>query len=95
MTAVLRDAPDRGRYEYQVGGALATVSYRRTPGVATLTHARVPDELGGQGVGSAMVRAVLEDVRARGETVVPACGFVRAYIGRHPEFQDLVARAAP
>ena len=91
MSGVLSDAPAAGRYEYRIGAALAFVSYRRAPGVATLTYARVPDELGGSGVGSAMVRAVLEDVRARGERVVPVCGFVAAYIQRHPEYHDLVA----
>ena len=32
--------------------ALAFVSYRRAPGVTTLTYARVPDELGGSGAGA-------------------------------------------
>jgi predicted GNAT family acetyltransferase len=87
----LSDNPVLQRYEYRVGAALATVDYRRTPGLTTLTYARVPQALAGQGVGSAMARAVLEEVRARGERVVPVCGFIAAFIDRHPEFHSLLA----
>jgi hypothetical protein len=37
------------------------------------------------------VRGALEDARQRGLKVVPLCSFVRGYIERHPEMQDLVA----
>jgi len=36
------------------------------------------------------VRGALEDIRSRGERVVPFCPFVRAYVRRHPEYADLV-----
>ena len=89
MDAALTDNAARSRYEYRVGDALATVDYRRAGGVTTLTYARVPDALAGRGVGSAMARAVLLDLRARGERVVPVCGFIAQYIERHPEFHAL------
>jgi uncharacterized protein len=69
----LRDAPAAARYEYRIGATLAYVNYQRAAGVTTLTYAKVPEEFEGQGIGAAMVRAVLEDVRARGERVVPLC----------------------
>jgi uncharacterized protein len=50
----------------------------------------VPPALGGRGVGSALVRGVLEAARARGLKVVPKCPFVSAFMGRHPEFNDLL-----
>ena len=56
----------------------------------TLTHTEVPPALGGRGVGSALVRGVLEAARARGLKVVPKCPFVSAFMGRHPEFNDLL-----
>ncbi len=89
MDERLSDNPAARRYEFRVGAALAYVDYRRASGVTTLTYARVPDALGGRGVGSAMARAVLEAVRERGDKVVPACGFIAAYLARHPEFHDL------
>jgi len=50
----------------------------------------VPVSLQGQGIGSRLVRAVLEKIRADGLKVVPRCSFVSAYLARHPEFNDLV-----
>ena len=39
---------------------------------------------------SILMRAVLENVRAQGLKVVPACPFVADFIDRHPEFADLL-----
>jgi len=86
----LIDNTARSRYEWPVEGRTAFVDYRRSDGVLALTHAEVPRELEGRGVGSAMVRAVLEAARANGEKVRPLCSFVAAYMRRHLEFQDLL-----
>jgi predicted GNAT family acetyltransferase len=91
MPEQLRDNTANNRYEYTVDGALCFVAYRRSPGVVALTHAEVPPALEGRGVGSRMVRAILDQVRVDGDKVVPLCSFVVAFIRRHPEFQDLVA----
>jgi predicted GNAT family acetyltransferase len=74
------------------GGALARIDYRRTGDVLWLDHAEVPSEFEGHGVGSRLVRGALERVRERGERVVPVCGFVAAWMRRHPEFDPLRAR---
>ena len=57
----------------------------------TITHTEVPTHLRGRGLGSQMMRSVLQDVRAQGLKVVPRCPFVADYIHRHPEFADLLA----
>jgi predicted GNAT family acetyltransferase len=44
-------------------------------------------------VGATLVKGALESVRARGATMVPVCPFVSAYLKRHPEFQDVVAKS--
>jgi predicted GNAT family acetyltransferase len=90
MTGTLRDNAALGRYELDVGGETANLYYRMAPGVITLAHTEVPPALGGRGIGSELVREVLADVRARGLKVVPTCPFVSAYMGKHPEFNDLV-----
>ena len=51
---------------------------------------RLPRELGGRGVGSTLVRGALEAIRAKGLKVVAKCPFVAAYMGKHPEFKDLI-----
>ena len=53
-------------------------------------HTEVPQALAGQGVGSKLIRGALEMVRAQGLKVVPQCLFVWAYMGKHPEYNDLL-----
>jgi hypothetical protein len=54
-------------------------------------HTEVPEALSGQGVGSRLVRGALDLIRAEGLMVVPSCSFVAAWIGKHPDYADLVA----
>ena len=54
-------------------------------------HTEVPREFEGRGIGSALVKAMLELARAEGLKVKPLCSFVSAYMQRHPEFADLRA----
>ena len=87
----VRNNTARNRYEMEVDGHLAIAVYMLAPGVMTIVHTEVPEELGGKGVGSTLVRGVLEDVRRRGLKVVVRCSFVRAFMTKHPEFNDLLA----
>lgn len=85
-----RDNPAQRRYELDVDGYTAASYYRREPGVIVFTHTEVPSEIGGHGVGSELVRQILEIARAEGLKVVAKCPFVSAYMARHPAFNDLV-----
>jgi predicted GNAT family acetyltransferase len=85
--------PERHRYEMQVDGQVAFIDFRRDGSVVSLTHAEVPAALNGRGIGSALVRGTLEQIKAAGEQVRPLCSFVAAYMQRHPEYQAL--RAEP
>lgn len=78
------------RYEFDIDGAKAFVEYSKQPGLAILTHAYVPEHLEGQGIGSALVRAVLEDLKIKKLQIVPQCSFVAQYICRHPEWEALI-----
>jgi predicted GNAT family acetyltransferase len=91
MPSSVRDNSARSRFELDADGATAFANYRLADGVITFTHTEVPPALGGRGVGSALVKGALDAVRARGLKVKPLCPFVRGYIERHPEFQDLLA----
>jgi predicted GNAT family acetyltransferase len=42
-------------------------------------------------VAARLTRALLDDLALHDRQVVPACGFVSAYIGRHPEYRCLVS----
>jgi len=91
----VRNNADEGRYELEVDGHLAIAAYERREGALVFTHTQVPQMLEGQGVGSRLISAALQDAREQGLKVVPLCGFVAAYIDRHPEEQDLLALDAP
>ncbi|MFL1377744.1 GNAT family N-acetyltransferase [Nocardiopsis protaetiae] len=43
-----------------------------------------------QGIATDLIRRVLDDVRAHGRTVTILCPIVRTFIGRNPEYADLV-----
>jgi predicted GNAT family acetyltransferase len=85
------DNRDKSRFELPVEGHLATAAYERHGDRIVFTHTIVPVELEGQGIGSRLVREALARVRDEGLKVVPHCAFLRAYIERHPEAQDLLA----
>ena len=89
MTDAVRDNKAEHRFEMDAGGDVAVAYYRLSPGVITLTHTEVPASLQGRGIGSRLVRGVLEAARAEGLKVVPRCSFVSSYLARHPEFNDL------
>ncbi|NUT52004.1 MAG: N-acetyltransferase [Saccharothrix sp.] len=82
------DNPDQSRYEVRLDGELGGfVDYTLSDGVVTFTHTEVSIE--GQGLGSKLVRHALEDVRAKGLSVVPECPFVRGYLEKHPELAEV------
>lgn len=91
MTDVTDNAAEQ-RYELAVDGAVAIAAYRPRDGVLLFTHTEVPKALEGRGIAGRLIKGALADVRARGLKIVPLCSFVAAYIERHPEEQDLVAK---
>lgn len=89
---VLVDNPEEGRFETDVDGHFAFVSYLRRGDTIFLTHTEVPKELEGRGLGSALARAVLDRARAEHWTVVARCPFIAQYVERHPEYRSLLRR---
>ena len=70
--------------------------YDRDGDRIVFTHTLVPASLEGRGIASVLARTALDDARSRHLRVVPLCPFVRDYIERHPEYQELVtAHASP
>ena len=91
MPVTVRNDPARNRYELEVDGHVAFIQCSVKPGVITLIHTEVPPELGGKGVGTVLVRGALDDVRRQGLKVVVRCSFIRAFMAKRPEFNDLLA----
>ncbi len=90
---VVCDNPDAGAYEVSVGDDRAGVAaYRDRAGVRSFTHTEIDPRFAGEGLGSVLVRHALEDTRRAGLGVRPYCPFVAAYLRKHPDDLDLVAR---
>ncbi|GHH65434.1 N-acetyltransferase [Streptosporangium violaceochromogenes] len=92
MHVDVRLSPAGDSYGAEVEGKHAgRLDFVRRGGTVVYTHTEVDAEFGGRGVGGALVRAALDAARAEGAKVVPRCPFVKEWIGRHPEYADLVA----
>jgi len=85
------------RYEGWCDGELAGFAeYQLTDQLVVFTHTEVDDRFEGRGVGSAIARAALEDVRDTGtHKVLPLCPFIKSWIGKHEDFRPLVYGAPP
>ena len=73
---------------------LDRLEYQLDPGTITLIHTEIDEAYEGMGLGSVLVRHVLDDARERGLAVLPVCPFVRGWISRHEDYLDLVPAAA-
>jgi predicted GNAT family acetyltransferase len=90
--AEVRHVPEHRRYEASVDGAVAGfTAYQLTDELVVFTHTEVDPAYEGRGIGSAMARFALDDVRRDGDRrVLPLCPFIKDWIGRNPDYLDLV-----
>jgi len=88
--------PAEHRYEAHLDGELAGFAeYQLTHALVIFTHTEVDSKFEGHGVGSALARFALDDVRRVGtHQVLPLCPFIKSWIGKHPEYADLVSGAS-
>jgi predicted GNAT family acetyltransferase len=89
MPSNVRDNAQLNRFELDTDGHIAFSNYKRGDGVLTILHTEVPKALEGRGIGSALIRGVLDAARAEGLKVKPVCPFAKSYVDRHPEYADL------
>ncbi|WP_201544985.1 GNAT family N-acetyltransferase [Psychrobacter sp. H7-1] len=78
------------RFETTIDGHTGFISYQDQGDAIVYDHTIVPSELGGKGVGSALVKHALDYARSENKKVVPQCSFVASYINKHEAYQDLV-----
>ncbi|GAA2699775.1 GNAT family N-acetyltransferase [Micromonospora olivasterospora] len=94
MSFLVEDNPARRRFEILVDDALAGfAAYVPRGEVLVFTHTEVESRFRDMGVGSALIRAALDQVRERGGRIVSECPFMTAFIERHPEYASLVTVA--
>ena len=92
MNASFRDNTNRHRFELLDGEhVLGFADYTYNAEKLVITHTEVDPPLKGKGIGSQLAAKILDSLRAKGQRVVPACGFIASYIERHPEYADVRA----
>ena len=85
------DNPSRNQFEIDLGGGeFAYAKYNLLPGAIRFYHTVVPESYGGQGLGTALIKAGLAAARESGMKVIPVCPFFAAYLRKHSDEQDLV-----
>jgi len=91
MAVEVRHNQEKSRFESGSEGSLAELDYKLDGNRLIAYHTEVPDELEGQGIGSALAQALFDYAQAQGITVVPRCPFVAAWLKRHPEYRNLTS----
>ncbi len=88
------DAQERSRYEAvdADGNLMGFVDYKLHPGVITFLHAETLPAFRGRGVAGRIAVKSLDDARANGMRVKPACPYYQDYLAEHTEYADLVKR---
>jgi predicted GNAT family acetyltransferase len=81
---------EKRRFELTEEGEEAYLTFARDSDRIRFLHTFVPPSLEGRGIGGRLAKHGLEYAREHGLAVVPVCPFVRAYIERHPEYEELV-----
>jgi hypothetical protein len=92
ITITREDGPTGGRYVTTVSGHEAEMTYSRAGSTRIIIdHTGVPRELGGMGVGKALVLRAVEDARKDGIKIIPLCPFAKAQIEKNKDWQDVLA----
>lgn len=96
---ILRNNTADQRYELvRNDEVVAIAEYRVSGNEVTMTHTKVETENEGKGLGSELARQALDDLKARGMRIVPACHFIADYVRKNSQYAELVspqARSGP
>ncbi|MER5640586.1 GNAT family N-acetyltransferase [Kitasatospora sp. NPDC002227] len=85
------DNADKSRFEIREDGELAGFAeYHRSGEEIAFIHTEIDPKFEGRGLAGKLARAALDTAREQGLAVLPYCPFVRGWIGKHPEYVELV-----
>ncbi len=73
------------RFTTEVDGHRAELDYTVADSVMTITHTRVPREIGGRGIAAELMRAALQVAAERGLSINPACSYAAAYMRKQAQ----------
>jgi len=89
IDVVRNDQADR--YEIHVDGELAGFTVIEVePDATVMPHTEIDGKFEGRGLSKVLIQRALDDLRSRGDKIVPTCPAVARFINKHPEYADLV-----
>jgi predicted GNAT family acetyltransferase len=90
----LIDEPDEQQFlaTDEKDNYLGEVMYVMRPAYIDVYHTGVNPRLEGQGVGILICEATMNLIRERNLKIFPRCPYLDHYLGKHPEFNDLIYR---
>jgi uncharacterized protein len=92
----IRNHDDKNCYEGRIDDkVVGVVVYKRIGGRVVIRHTVIEPEFRGSGLGTQLVRTVLDDLRDRGDKLTNYCGFVADFIAEHPEYHSVVDPERP
>ena len=93
ITITRHDHTSSGEYHAAVAGssAIGRLTWTEHNKVRAAEHTLVPPEIGGRGVATKLVEALVADARQHGYKIDPQCSYVAAAFKRHPGWAELLA----
>lgn len=87
---------DPDRYEIAVEeGVAGFTQFVDVDGQRVFFHTEIGDDFGGRGLAGTLVREALDATRTNGLRVVPVCPYVKSFVGKHHEYDDIVDPVTP
>lgn len=84
---------EASRFEAHIGDQIALVDYiKGAKNCISIMHTEVPKNLEGQGIAAKLTKTILDYARSSGLQVRPICPYTKAYIEKHPEYQDILMK---
>jgi predicted GNAT family acetyltransferase len=74
---------EQSRFEVEVGGEVAFLSYEKAGDTAVMTHTIVPRELEGQGIAGRLAESAVGWARQEGLEIEAQCSYVRGWLEKH------------
>ena len=88
----IRHLEDQHRFVVEVDGYTAHVDYQTMDGGLDIRHTIVPEEIGGRGIASALVRTAYDYARTTGLKPVATCSYAVKWLEKHPEYQGITGQ---
>ena len=84
---VIVHEPDNGKFYTIVNGFTAHVCYRIEDGCLDILRTIVPEEIGGRGIASELVKTTYDYAISIGLKPVATCRYAVIWLDRHPEYK--------